>query len=237
MWPAHSAKNASLELDAQGYQPAPGTIGVVTKLTLGPLRLVTKPQGATADPAAWKKIIGDKSVSTRLQTLPQPRPRWGALLTGTIFQVLLAGLLIVLPGVFPDKLASKSYEVVPIVAPGTEFALPTEQPVHPNVIATPAPPPLPAEEPLQPRSAAKLTAPKALVPPKPKPAPADAVDVPALNETSAEAKFEAPPSEPAKPREPVKTGTLAAGDAAAPATIDKPVAQVQTGEFGDPNGV
>ena len=64
--------------------------------------------------------------------------------------------------------------------------------------------------------------------------------MPALNETSAEAKFEAPPSEPAKPREPVKTGTLAAGGAApamATTTTDKPVAQVQTGGFGDPNGL
>ena len=61
--------------------------------------------------------------------------------------------------------------------------------------------------------------------------------MPALNETSAEAKFEAPPSEPARPRESVKTGTLAAGGAAAPAMIDKPVAQDQTGGFGDPNGL
>ena len=211
---------------------------MVTKLTRGHLCLVTEAQGATSDAEAWKKIIGDKSVSPRLQTLPEPSPRWSALLTSTIFQVLLTGLLIVLPAVFPDKLASnKRYEVVPIVAPETEIALPPEQPlVHPNVIATPPPPPLPAEEPLQPRIAAKLIAPKALLPPKPKPAPASTVDVPALNEISAEAKFEAPPSEPAKPREPVKTGTLAAGGAA-PATIDKPVAQVQTGGFGDPNGV
>ena len=139
----------------------------------------------------------------------------------------------------PDKLASKRYEVVHIVAPETEIALPLEQPlVHPNVIVTPPSPPLPAEEPLQPPIAAKLIAPKALIPPKRKPAPASTVDVPELNEISAEAKFEAPPSEPAKPREPVKTGTLAAGGAApAMATADKTVAQVQTGGFGDPSSV
>ena len=98
---------------------------VVTKLTLGHLRLVTRPQGATSDPEAWKKIIGNKPVSTHLQTLPEPNLRWSALLTSTIFQVLLTGLLIVLPSVFPDKLASnKRYEVVPIVAPETEIALP-----------------------------------------------------------------------------------------------------------------
>jgi TonB family protein len=241
MWPAHSAKGASLNLNAED-QSASKTIGVVTKPALGNLRLVTQPQGAASDPEAWKKIIGDKSVSPRLQTLPKPNPRWSALLTGTIFQVLLAGLLIALPAVFPDKLASKSYEVVPIVAPETAIALPAEQPlVHPKIIATPPPPPLPAEEPPMPPSAAKLIAPKALNPPTPKPAPISTVDVPVLNEISAEAKFEAPPSEPAKPREPVKTGTLAAGGAAPPAmataTTDKPAAQVQTGGFGDPNGV
>ena len=207
---------------------------VVTKLTLGHLRLDTRPQGAASDPEAWKKIIGNKPVSTHLQTLPEPHLRWSALLTSTIFQVLLTGLLIVLPAVFPDKLAgNKRYEVVPIVAPETEIALPPEQPlVHPNIIAAPLPP----EEPLQPQSAAKLIAPKALLPPKPKPAPVSTVEVPALNEISAEATFEAPPSEPAKPREPVKTGTLAAGGAM-PATIDKPATQVQTGGFGDPNGL
>jgi TonB family protein len=216
MWPAHSAENASLDLS-----------------------LIAEPRGATSHPEAWKKIIGDKPVTTRLQTLPEPNPRWSALLASTIFQVLLTGLLIVLPALFPDKLASsKSYEVVPVAAPETEIALPTEQPlVHPNITPTPPPPPLSAGEPLQPPSAAKLIAPKALLPPKPKPAPVATVDVPALYEISAEAKFEAPLSEPAKPREPVETGTLAAGGAAAPATTDQPVARVQTGGFGDPNGV
>jgi TonB family protein len=233
MWPAYSAKHASLKLNVED-ESAPKVIGVVTKLTLGPLRLATKPQGTTSDPEAWKKIIGNKPVPTRLQILPEPNARWSALLTGTIFQVLLTGLLIVLPSVFPDKLASnKRYEVVPIVAPEMEIPLPPTQPlVHPNISATPPPP----EEPLQPRSAAKLIAPTALLPPKPKPAPVSTVDVPAINEISAEAKFEAPPSEPAKPREPVKTGTLAAGGAT-PATIDKPATQVQTGGFGDPNGL
>ena len=233
MWPAYSAKNASLNINVED-QSAPKMTSVVTKLTLGHLRLVTRPQGATSDPQAWKKIIGNKLVTTHLQTLPEPNLRWSALLTSTIFQVLLTGLLIVLPSVFPDKLASnKTYEVVSIVAPETEIALPPPQPpVHPNITATP---PLP-EEPLQPRSAAKLIAPNALLPPKPKPAPVSTVDVPALDEISAEAKFETRPSEPAKPREPVKTGTLAAGGAA-PATIDKPAAQVQTGGFGDPNGL
>ena len=98
-------------------ESAPKMTSMVTKLTRGDLCLITEVRGVASDAEAWKKIIGDKSVSPRLQTLPKPNLRWSALLTSTIFQVLLTGLLIVLPAVFPDKLArNKSYEVVPIVA-------------------------------------------------------------------------------------------------------------------------
>lgn len=207
---------------------------IATKLACGSLCLVATPQGATSNPEAWKKIIGDKATSMRLETLPETKLRWSALLTSTLFQAVLTGLLVVLPVVFPDKLAgSKTYEVVPIAAPETEIDLPPDQPaVHPDIIVAPPP----QEEPLQPQNTANLIAPKALAAPKPKPAPVSTADVPTLSEVPAETKFEAPPSEPAKPREPVKTGTLAAGGTA-PATTDKPVAQVQTGGFGDPNGV
>lgn len=155
-------------------------------------------------------------------------------MTSTIFQVVLIAFLVALPTFFPDKLIDKnSYEAVSIVAPQTEIALPPKQLVVPANVIRPLPP---AEEPLEPQRVAKLTAPRSMVPPKPKPAQVSTVDVPALNEISTEAKFEAPPSEPAKPREPVKTGALATGGAA-PETINKPLAQVQTGGFGDPNGL
>ena len=51
-----------------------------------------------------------------------------------------------------------------------------------------------------------------------------------------EAKFEAPVNEPARPREPVKVNNLTTGSAA-PATVNKPIDKVQTGGFGDPNGL
>lgn len=238
MWPAHSAQNTSLDLHAEDPF-APQTIRSVTKLAPGKLCLFSGQQGPTSNPEAWKRIIGDKPVSTRLQTLPESKPRWSALLTSTVFQVVVTGVLVVLPTLFPDQLAGKRiYDVVPVVAPETEIALPPEQPlVRPNVVAAPRPP----EEPLQPPIAARLIAPKspgALVPPNPKAAPVSAVDVPELNELPSEAKFEAPLTQPAKPREPVKTGTLEGGAApTTPATIDKSVAQVQTGGFGDPNGL
>ena len=59
--------------------------------------------------------------------------------------------------------------------------------------------------------------------------------MPRVNQVLTEAKFEAP-AEPASPREPVKVGNLGTGSAA-PATVNKPIDQVQTGGFGDPKGL
>ena len=207
---------------------------VVTQLTRGSLCLAFRPPGARSDAEAWKKMMGNKPVCTRLDTLPEAKPRWSAFLTSTIFQVVLTAFLVVVPSLFPDKLVNKNaYEAVSIMAPQTEVALPPKQPVvRAKIVRTPPP----VEELLQPQRVAKLIAPRPLVPAKPKPALVKTVDVPMLNEVSTEAKFEAPPSEPARPREPVKTGTLATGSAAL-ATVNKPLEQVQTGGFGDPNGL
>jgi TonB family protein len=207
---------------------------VVTQLMRGSLCLAFRLPGATSDPEAWKKMMGDKPVCTRLDILPEAKPRWGALFASTIFQVVLTAFLVVVPKLFPEQLVNKNaYEAVSIMAPQTEVALPPKQPVvRPKMVRTPPP----VEELLQPQRVAKLIAPGPLVPAKPKPAPVKTVDVPLLNEGSTETKFEAPLSEPARPREPVKTGTLATGGAAL-ATVNKPLEQVQTGGFGDPNGL
>jgi TonB family protein len=62
-------------------------------------------------------------------------------------------------------------------------------------------------------------------------------EIPQVNQTFSDVKFEAS-SEPARPREPVKTGLMNTGSAA-PATLDKPIeiAKVQTGGFGDVRGL
>ena len=102
----------------------------------------------------------------------------------------------------------------------------------------PAPPPTVEEPPPPPQRVAKLIAPQPLVAPKPKPVEVPNVkpaEVPRINQALTEAKFEAPP-EPARPREPVKVDNLSTGSAA-PATVNKPIDQVQTGGFGDPHGL
>jgi TonB family protein len=178
--------------------------------------------------------MGNKPVCTRLDTLPETKLRWGALLTSTIFQVVLTAFLVVIPTLFPAKLVNKNaYEAVSILAPQTEVALPPKQPV---VRAMVVPTASPVEEQLQPQPVAKLIAPTPLVPAKPKPTQVKTVDVPMLNEVRTETKFEVPSSDPARPREPVRAGILATSSEAL-ATIIRPLDQVQTGGFGDPNGL
>ena len=206
---------------------------VIAQVKRGNLSLALRLQEASADAEAWKKMIGDRLVCTRFDTLPEAKPRWSALLTSTIFQLALTALLVSLPTLFPEKLVNQhSYEAISIISPQTEVALPaTRPPARVEVIATP----VPVDEPLQPERVPKLIAPKPLIPVKPAPTPVKADDLPILNEASGVENFEANSSEPVRPREPVKTGTLETGSAVT-ATTSKPVATVQTGGFGDPNG-
>lgn len=214
----------------------------VTELTKGSLRLNYRPAGAPPPKAdAWKSLVGTKPVSARLGTLQETKPRMSAMLTSTLFQVALATFLVAIPMFFPDKLATKiAYEVVPIAAPQTEVQLPPKpQPVA-RLKPLPAPPPAQIEEPPPPQHVAKLIAPQPLAAPKPKPVAVPEVkpvELPHINQpVLAEAKFEAPP-EPARPREPVKVGNMTSTGSAAPATVNKPIEQVQTGGFGDEHGL
>lgn len=193
--------------------------------------MLFQPYKACPDPEAWKKIIGNRPVCSRLATLPEAKPRWSALFASTVFQTAVTAFVIVFPVLFPAKLLDKNvYEAV-FIAPQPEIALPRTQPVAPAKVVS-APPAI--VEPPQQQSVAKLTAPRPFVPAHPQPLPVN-VDIPTLNQASSEMKLDAPSSELARPREPVKVGTLAATNET-PMAADKPLEQVQTGEFGDPNG-
>jgi TonB family protein len=101
---------------------------------------------------------------------------------------------------------------------------------------TPPPPQQQPEIPQPPQRVARLIAPKTLVPHKLRPVEAKHEELPQVNQALAETKFELPSTEPARPREPVKTGLITTGSAA-PATVNQPVSKVQTGGFGDPEGL
>jgi TonB family protein len=114
---------------------------------------------------------------------------------------------------------------------------PKPKPPAPPKAAKVQPPPPPVEKPAPPKpDIARLIAPR-IEAPKPKPRQVEA-ELPKVNDTFQPLNLKVDTSQPARPREPVKTGMMSGGSSATP-TIEKPVPveKVQTGGFGDPNGV
>ncbi len=200
-----------------------------------PLRI---PSTRPADPQAWKKMIGTRPVAARLELLPDGKSRWRSVLTSVIFQSIAAAIAVALPLIFPEQLKTTMlYQVVPLAPLKTEFIPPAPEPPKPPARkAELKPPPAPALVP-QPE-APRLTRNTVFAPmiAKARPLEPRKAELPAVNQTFAEIKLEQAP-EPARPREPVKTGLLTTGSSAA-ATIAKPTdpAKVQTGGFGDVKG-
>ena len=188
-----------------------------------------RPNGA-GDAQAWKRLIGNKAVDARLETLPENKIRRSAFAISSTTQLALAALLVALPLFFPERLSVQMvYQVTPIEAPQTEVPVPEEKPV-----TRPERKPLPPQ-PVEPVRIAKLFAPQPLIAPKPKPPERQNSDVPKLEPVLAPAKLDMTMAQPERPREPVKTGLLDTGSAGPP-TLRAAPEKVQTGGFGDPNG-
>jgi TonB family protein len=99
------------------------------------------------------------------------------------------------------------------------------------------PPPPPVEQPAPKPNIAKFFAPK-IEAPKVKPRQINEADLPKVNETFQPVKMElADNTQPARPREPVKIGVMTGGSSAVPTIENKPLDKVQTGGFGDPDGI
>jgi TonB family protein len=92
------------------------------------------------------------------------------------------------------------------------------------------------EQPAPKLNVAKFFAPPKIEAPKPKPRQVVA-DLPKVNDTFQPVKLEIANNQPARPREAVKTGMMTSGSSAPPTIENKPLDKVQTGGFGDPNGL
>jgi TonB family protein len=211
--------------------------------TFTPERRVSLPStlapAAKRDPEAWKKMMGTKPVVARLELLPEGKSRTSALLTSVVFQSIVAAFVVVLPLFFPDQLkTSMLYQVIPLAPLKTEYILPTPEPPKPppvrRVEVRPTPPPV--ERPAPQLTRRTVFAPMPMVA-RVKPVEVRRTELPQVNQTFTEIKLENN-SEPARPREPVKTGLIETGSSA-PVTITKPtdIAKVQTGGFGDVHGL
>jgi TonB family protein len=202
------------------------------------LRPASPPPGK--NPQAWKTMVGTKPVSARFALLPETKPRMSALGTSLIVQICLVAFVVTLPLLFPQHLMPRAmYMVTDLSGPPLDIPAPPKPkpPAPPKVAKVQPPPPTPVERTTPPKiDVAKFFAPK-IEAPKPKPRQVEA-ELPKVNDTFQPTNLKVDNSQPARPRDPVKTGMMSTGSSAVP-TIDKPVPveKVQTGGFGDPDGV
>jgi len=191
---------------------------------------------AQRDPSAWKNAIGNNSrVTARLDVLNHEKRRLSLFGASAVAQLILLAFFVALPLFFPERLkVAFHYDVMPISTPLTEVPVAPPPPkVKPRAVQ-PKPQPKPEIIP-EPPKVVKMVAPKFNQPVAPKRKPVEAKQ-PELKPVFEEAKLNTNSDLPRRPREEVKTGSLSTGSAA-PATLNLPVHQVQTGGFGDPNGM
>jgi TonB family protein len=184
-------------------------------------------------------MVGTKPVSARFSLLPETKPRKGALATSLVVQIILVAFVVTLPLLFPQQMIPRAmFMVTDMAGPPLDIPEPPKpKPPAPPKAAKVQPPPPPVEKPAPPKpDIARLIAPR-IEAPKPKPRQVEA-ELPKVNDTFQPLNLKVDTSQPARPREPVKTGMMSGGSSATP-TIEKPVPveKVQTGGFGDPNGV
>jgi len=184
--------------------------------------------------------VGTKPVSARFSLLPETKPKLSAMGTSVIVQIILVAFVVTLPLLFPQQMMPKAmFMVTSIAGPPLDIPEPPKpKPPEPPKMAKLKPPPPPVEkiEPPKP-DVVKFLAPPKIQAPKPKPREVVA-ELPKVNDTFQPLNLKVETAQPARPREPVKTGMMSGGSSAVP-TITKPtpVEKVQTGGFGDVDGV
>jgi TonB family protein len=197
-------------------------------------------RGRTANSEAWKQNIGTKKVPARLALLPEAKPNWHRVGFSAAVQLTILGFFIIVPMLYPEQMKTAiQYSYTAIAQPVTMIPVappppppPKVKAVVPKVAPKPAPVEPPKLNPQQPHIFANLVAPKTL---KPKTEKVEIKD-PDMSPKFEAVKIDVKENGPKRPKEDVKVNNLGSGSAA-PATVVAPVEKVQTGGFGDPNGV
>jgi TonB family protein len=185
---------------------------------------------------AWKTAIGTKPIAARLALLPDSKPRWSRIGVSAGVQLSLLIFCVLIPLIYPDQLKTAlHFQNVELATPLTEIPTPPPPPPPAKVVKAKAPTPKPeVVEPvkLDPKKPHIFEIPKAVVP-KVQKVEALAPEMQAHLEA---AKIDTTNNGPKRPKEDVKLNNMNSGSAA-PATVKAPVDKVQTGGFGDPNGM
>src|SRR6266446_6374464 len=231
------------------------------KPNLGPkpgglrLGLGLDPKRKSVNPQAWKDAIGAKKVPARLALLPEEKPRWDRIGLSAGGQLAILAVLLLLPRIFPDEMnTALKYTYVELMQPVTEIPVapepeppPPPPPKPPKIKAeVKVPPPKPKLVELEPKPVVPEPVPGKLNPtqphifmvlkpetPKVRTVDAKPID---LNPVLEVAKLDFPTTQPKRPKEEVKIENLGSGSTA-PGTLVATANKVQTGGFGDPNGI
>src|ERR1700730_6275645 len=182
----------------------------------------------------WRTAIGNKPVPARFELLPDGEKRWDRIGLSAILQISLLTFFVVMPIFFPERLEALRYSVVPLFMPVTEIPVAPPPPPPPKVKVAKAPEPKPIEPPkLSPKQPHIFVQQKAF---RPNIRQLEVKAPELTTQTVFEAKLNTPINGPKRPKDEVKVNNLGTGSAA-PATVNAPINKVQTGGFGDPNGL
>jgi TonB family protein len=194
-------------------------------------------RGRAGDPAAWKKAIGTRPVAARLALLPEPKRRWSRIGISAMGQVAFIGFLLILPLIFPEQMKTAlNLKPTELMQPVTLVPVAPEPPPPPPVKPKALPKPKPVEpQPvkLNPKQTHVFLTAKA-VQPEMKKVEVKPVE---LNPQFDQVKLDVDTKAPKRPKDDVKVGIMPSTGSAASATVVAPVNKVQTGGFGDPNGI
>ena len=188
----------------------------------------------SSDQEAWRRAIGTKPVAARLALLPEGKARWDRIGLSALAQVAIITFIVMIPLFYPEQLKTALHlQMVELPQPVTEI------PVAP-------PPPRAKVKPLPPAPKPEVVEPIKLNPKQPHIFVTQKVVQPKVQKVEAKApeltpvleaaKIDTTSNQPKRPRDEVKVNNLNSGSAA-PATVVAPVNKVQTGGFGDPNGL
>jgi TonB family protein len=182
--------------------------------------------------------VNRQKVSARFELLPDRKPQWDRIGLSATAQLATLGLLLLAPLIFPQPMQTAlKFDVVELMQPVTLIQIPSRTPPPPPKVRPKVPPPkpkpvLPEPPELNPRQPHVFLVQK---PELPKVHTVEAKPV-ELNPILKETRIVVVTSQPKPPKEDVRVGSLSSGSPA-PATVVAPVNKVQTGGFGDPNGI
>ena len=212
------------------------------KTSLGVGFDAVKSRSANAATPAWRQNIGTRPVPARLALLPEGKSRWSRVWLSAILQVSVVVGAIVVPLLYPESmktnvkflssvLTSQPVTEIPVAPPPPPPPAPKAPKIPPKVEVKPPDPEPVKLNPQQPHIFTNLVAPKAVQPKVEK-----ETKLPDMKPVLEAEKMDTAEKGPKRPKEDVKLNNMNSGSAA-PATVKAPPDKVQTGGFGDPNGV